>query len=270
MIDGNRIANSLQDRFGLPFIGGPDNEPNSTLLRVVGVPAPNDFGIRIVQGWRRVDATFEPAPFASGLLAALGREDPASRAAFMNIWKSFELVGTNVDLQVNGGRCTVAEIPDGTWTSFRIKCSRLAAQEDVQMAAEETASACLALLLALLPLEDDHPNPFQGQEEGEAIRTFGTRYERNPANRAAAIAVHGVRCSVCGFDFLSAYGELGRGFIEIHHTVPVSTMGGGYIVDPATEMVPLCANCHRMVHRESPPVAVDIMRAIVSRPGESQ
>ncbi|RMD59199.1 hypothetical protein D6833_11785 [Candidatus Parcubacteria bacterium] len=53
----------------------------------------------------------------------------------------------------------------------------------------------------------------------------------------------------CGFDFESVYGERGKGYIEVHHVVPISRLDGETLVDPEKDVVVLCANCHRMVHR---------------------
>ena len=58
-------------------------------------------------------------------------------------------------------------------------------------------------------------------------------------------------CVICGFDFYKTYGELGRGFIECHHTVPVSE----YAKNKGTKLKDLalvCSNCHRMLHRRRP------------------
>ncbi|GFN21937.1 HNH endonuclease [Thermanaeromonas sp. C210] len=74
-------------------------------------------------------------------------------------------------------------------------------------------------------------------------------YERDPELRRAAIRLHGTRCLACGFDFEEAYGERGRGYIEVHHLKPVSALGGPAAVDPRADLTVLCANCHRMVHR---------------------
>ena len=49
--------------------------------------------------------------------------------------------------------------------------------------------------------------------------------------------------------FEEVYGEVGRGFIEVHHIVPISERGGDYIVDPIRDLIPLCSNCHAMIHR---------------------
>lgn len=85
--------------------------------------------------------------------------------------------------------------------------------------------------------------------EGAARRYYGKRYERDPINRRRAIEIHGCICTVCGFDFEAVYGERGKGFIEIHHTKPLSDVEEEMEIDPRTDLVPICANCHRMIHR---------------------
>jgi 5-methylcytosine-specific restriction protein A len=56
-------------------------------------------------------------------------------------------------------------------------------------------------------------------------------------------------CEVCKFDFLARYGELGRGFIECHHIKPVSQLRPGQTTK-VSDLAVVCANCHRMLHRE--------------------
>lgn len=105
----------------------------------------------------------------------------------------------------------------------------------------------------LTPLMDDS---FLNIVEGQSISVKLTRYERNYKNRAEAIRIHGITCLSCGFNFNEFYGkELARNFIEIHHIKPVSQ--GEQIVNPKTDLVPLCANCHAMIHREkNPPMTI--------------
>ena len=74
-------------------------------------------------------------------------------------------------------------------------------------------------------------------------------YERNREAREICIAAHGCRCSVCGMDFEQMYGDIGRGFIHVHHIVPISTIGAEYKLDPVKDLVPVCPNCHAMLHR---------------------
>ncbi|WP_309472705.1 HNH endonuclease [Phaeobacter gallaeciensis] len=60
-----------------------------------------------------------------------------------------------------------------------------------------------------------------------------------------------LQCEACDFDFLEQYGERGEGFIECHHTKPVSDLQPGEKTK-LSELVLLCANCHRMVHAARP------------------
>jgi 5-methylcytosine-specific restriction enzyme A len=69
-----------------------------------------------------------------------------------------------------------------------------------------------------------------------------------------------LECEVCGFDFELTYGELGRGFAECHHTLPLSQAVGRRKVR-LSDLAILCANCHRMIHRTRPLMSVEEFRA---------
>ncbi len=75
-------------------------------------------------------------------------------------------------------------------------------------------------------------------------------YERNPKNRLLAIKEHGVIRKACGFDFEAVYGERGKEYIEIHHIQQLSELEEPAEINPRTDLIPLCANCHRMIHRK--------------------
>ena len=86
-------------------------------------------------------------------------------------------------------------------------------------------------------------------QEGSPKVCFSTTYERSKALREQAIAIHGTNCIACGFNFKSVYGEYGEGYIQVHHIFPVSEFDQPRLVNPGIELVPLCANCHAIVHR---------------------
>lgn len=85
--------------------------------------------------------------------------------------------------------------------------------------------------------------------EGAKRQVMVNGYERDQHARQQCIKIHGTACDVCGIDFGKIYGELGKGFIHVHHIVPIHTIGEGYQVNPATDLVPVCPNCHAMLHR---------------------
>ena len=79
--------------------------------------------------------------------------------------------------------------------------------------------------------------------------SFITKHERNTEARNKCIQAKGVKCVVCDFDFEKTYGELGKGFIHVHHINPISTKDGNYAINIENELVPVCPNCHAMLHR---------------------
>lgn len=102
-------------------------------------------------------------------------------------------------------------------------------------------------------------------QEGKIQYFFGKRYERIPENRRRAIEIHGSICSICGFDFEKIYGERGRGFIEIHHIKPLNLFSTEEYVNPETDLFPVCANCHRMIHRRSDSIlTIEEMKKIIN------
>jgi|LauGreDrversion4_2_1035121.scaffolds.fasta_scaffold281368_2 5-methylcytosine-specific restriction protein A len=71
-------------------------------------------------------------------------------------------------------------------------------------------------------------------------------------------------CQCCGFDFEVTYGARGKDFIECHHTKPVSELAVGEKTR-LTDLVLLCSNCHRIVHRKKPWLGIDELREIVQK-----
>lgn len=103
------------------------------------------------------------------------------------------------------------------------------------------------MVIAKLPTADD----YEGEEGGILVRLH-KRHERDPklvaAKRKAAILAGSLACEVCAFDFQAAYGEIGVGYIEVHHKKPVHSLNPGSKTK-MSDLALLCANCHRMVHR---------------------
>ena len=99
--------------------------------------------------------------------------------------------------------------------------------------------------------------------EGAVCRVSVNAYELNPEARKQCIEYYGARCFVCGFDFSEVYGEVGTGYIHVHHLRPLSDIGERYAVDPIADLRPVCPNCHAIVHRRIPPYSVEEVRAML-------
>ena len=86
--------------------------------------------------------------------------------------------------------------------------------------------------------------------EGLRKSVYVNVYERSSEARKKCIQIKGTTCVICGFDFEKIYGDLGKGFIHVHHIVPMSSTNGTYVVNPDTDLIPVCPNCHAMLHRK--------------------
>lgn len=97
---------------------------------------------------------------------------------------------------------------------------------------------------------DDYAGEIELPEESpesKRKKVYMNRYERDPKERRKCIERHGnkYKCIVCGFNFEDKYGEIGRGFIHVHHINPLSDKGK----DISENLIPVCPNCHAMLHR---------------------
>lgn len=117
---------------------------------------------------------------------------------------------------------------------------------------------------AVLP-EDD----LTEAQEGQLLTRLHRYRERNAAivkrKKASYLKQYGhLFCEVCGFDFQVSYGERGEGFIECHHTKPVSELVANETTK-LSDLVLLCANCHRMVHASRPWWTVEQLSVSISK-----
>lgn len=91
--------------------------------------------------------------------------------------------------------------------------------------------------------------------EGRLLVRRALARERDPKLRALKIKQvrrrgRPLQCEVCDFDFGRAYGDLGEGYIEVHHVTPLYVSGTRET--KLDDLACVCANCHRMCHRSRP------------------
>ena len=72
-------------------------------------------------------------------------------------------------------------------------------------------------------------------------------------------------CLVCGIDFGVLYGEEFSGKIAVHHRKPLYEIKEDYVVDPIKDLVPVCPNCHAMLHKKEPPYKVEELKEIINK-----
>jgi hypothetical protein len=97
-------------------------------------------------------------------------------------------------------------------------------------------------------------------EEGRRFTVSASAIERDPGARRECLREHGYRCSACDMSFNETYGPIGKEFIHVHHRVDLALIKGKVKIDPKVDLVPLCPNCHAMVHTEKPAMSVERLR----------
>jgi len=102
--------------------------------------------------------------------------------------------------------------------------------------------------------------------EGRARLVAHLVRERNQGLRRQAIQAalddqRRLACEVCSTEMENVYGEHGRGFIEVHHRVPLAQTGERHV--SIADLALVCPNCHRMLHRGQPLPTVELLSEII-------
>lgn len=94
-------------------------------------------------------------------------------------------------------------------------------------------------------------------EEGRRYEITTTAIERNPQAREICLKHYGHNCFICNFNFEERYGDIGKNYIHVHHRVDIHTKHEEYEINPIIDLIPLCPNCHAMVHTRRPSMSVE-------------
>lgn len=262
-MDENGLARALSSALSLPITAKSDARSGVTEFRLQGMSRPHGFSVIVTPLLSRIKAELRLDRLAADLLRVIGEASSDSWLQAAAISRAYESLGAKFQILVNGTSFEGLGSNDLSGSVKSFACTGSLMRKSVDDTSSDVfvvAEALFSFIICLLPLDVDQETPtelgsvdFSFAYEGKKYSVLANKYERSRANRAAAIAVHGSSCTVCQFSFDESYGDLARGYVEVHHLLPVSSMGGARPVDPVTELVPLCANCHRMAHRRWPP-----------------
>jgi 5-methylcytosine-specific restriction enzyme A len=111
------------------------------------------------------------------------------------------------------------------------------------------------------------PDFIEEASEGRLLTKVHVTRERNQSiikrkKKSVLKETGSLKCEVCSFDFKQVYGELGEGFAECHHVKPVSQLKPNETTK-IKDLAILCANCHRMIHRERPWKTIEELKALL-------
>lgn len=270
-IEPEQVCKALEDRYGVGLKAEERNSSSgqSVSLEPADVPASHSFRCELTLGWRSVEISVNFGAYSRELVGAMGRSETRQQEAFRAFLRAIEEGGGVVFFWLNGNEENWRDgaIWSLTWQTLLLDVARRPFAPDdesepgVLTAVLPWASRTLGAVLSLVPLEPEDDN---ARREGAIREVLAKRYERDPINRSLCIEMHGAVCMACGFDFGSAYGEAAAGYIEVHHVNQLADGAGEeVIINPATDLVPLCGNCHAVAHLRKPPFSVGELREML-------
>lgn len=274
-IDPHWAGEFLVERYKVDLTVRTSKE--GTYVRPSDFPVGRGFAIRITSGWRRISAEFIPENLSGSVMEVMAQATQDRQASFKALVAFYVSRGLEIQMYLNG---TPIDLPGEKswptdWKSVRFTMTKHSIIPE-ELGAEELgklgvkiAGYLLSIILSLLLTEEFTKDDANGLPEGAVVRVEVNRYERSSTNRAACILIHGCSCQVCGFAFETTYGSIGKDFIHVHHVIPVSQLGPDYVIDPQKDLVPVCPNCHAMLHRKEPPYTVDELRELITGNGDS-
>ncbi len=163
------------------------------------------------------------------------------------------------------GMSSASELDRAIWDEFGSKPDELH-----QIAGQITDFISAGDVSSFTPSAPDSDDLTEATEGAIVTRQHQVR-ERNSKivkeKKAEARAADPLlRCEACQVSFAETYGEHGDGYIECHHTLPVSQLAPGQRTKKA-DLALVCANCHRMIHRHKPWLSIAELRKLLTLSG---
>ncbi|MCI6242363.1 MAG: HNH endonuclease [Agathobacter sp.] len=264
------IKRDLEKKYDIPFSVNYKKEYNDPIYIIVPENELEElFEVRLSFRQNiRLIIEIQPQKYAAGMIDDIQHAGMEKRVVFLKYLDLFMEKKAKVEVYINQQSRDMRKPSswDGDWEKFGIRATRIMAGEmenDTQVStAVEWAGISVGMMLALLNVESSDVKE-KRYLEGGVQKALVNKYERNPANRELCLAVNGYLCKICGFDFEQVYGGLGHHFIHVHHIKKVSSYENQYYLDPTTDLIPVCPNCHAMLHRVDPPMDPEELRHLM-------
>lgn len=253
------IKNELESTYDLPFRVTASSENNEIEYFIFPEnPGQELFGIRVtIRNGIRLIMDFIPEKYSANFIRSLAVAPLSGKQLFINYANLMKSQGAKVSVRINESELCMdsSELWPPLWNSCTIRINKIVVndvQNDPVLIISQWSKLFIGMILSLASVvsTDDID---QGYAEGHKSTATTNRYERNRLNRNLCLIANGYSCKICGFNFEQKYGVIGHNFIHVHHIVPVSQLGENYIINPREDLIPVCPNCHAMLHRKDPP-----------------
>lgn len=258
-----RVATSLGVRIGRRILSGTSGFDHE--VRLLDIAAPYGFVLNLGDDYLSWIVRLEMDNSSAPLIRLMGQNSKLRSETFSALRKVITERNDRVEFRVNGKTLENLD-SEGDWESIRFEATRnyVHPEECFNSFGELLLDSLSTILCLVINQEewvessDDPSSKFEGERHSVVL----SKPERNRYNRAICLQFHGFACFGCGLKMDEIYGPIGSGVIHVHHLVPLSDLDGPVRVDPISDLVPLCPNCHNIVHRVVPPLSIAKLRAL--------
>lgn len=268
------IKSELESCFGVGFEINykrlPDRE--EIISKPVDFIKNKGFSIISTVRWLNLDSELKFDHFAGDIMEDIMKNHLDKVGIMIDSLKLMVQENEALNLSADIGGIPISEVSgefDLTKLNIKIESNNLdLSNHPAEKYIVEHQKIILGLILLLFDLEEVVPGEnrdIEGMPEGGKIKVEINKYERNRINRQTCLNYHGYNCKVCGFNFESYYGNIGVNYIHVHHLKPVSSIGADYKINPLRDLVPICPNCHSMIHRSNPPYSVSALKRTLKK-----
>ena len=240
-----------------------------------GIEETDGFKIFSLVRWKSVITQLAFGPYSLPFIHEIQNPSLEKRTLSQSFANACVRKGYKLKFQINGKDITVDKNQEwpSVWKSFILELqSNLFDTDNEEITTDVIIFEQQTVLGIVLSLTDGNEmfdkeisQEFEKLPEGAKTLVEVNKYERNKKNRTACINFYGPICAVCEMDFEKKYGKLGKGFIHVHHKIPVSQIGKNYLIDPISDLIPVCPNCHYMLHKKDIPYTVDELKLMIKK-----
>lgn len=271
--NSNLIKKKLEDTYDIPFTVTEGKKFDDPWYDIKPAGSNKElFDIHVeFKNKIRIIMEIKPEEYAAFSIQDMSRANEEKKRLFS---KYAELIGqkkARMDFYINDSKKDPKDYsnwPD-EWNNYRCRISKSpVVKEGEEFDLADTianwTSIAVGMFLSLLNvIQIEDTQDAQLMPEGGQSKVLINKYERNPINRELCLSANGYTCKICGFDFEMFYGHIGEHFIHVHHIVQVSEIKHEYMIDPVHELIPVCPNCHSMLHRVNPPLKPEELREMI-------
>ncbi|EPJ56196.1 MAG: hypothetical protein OFPI_00870 [Osedax symbiont Rs2] len=208
------------------------------------------FSIRLL-GLKRHKVSLKFGSYAGPCVEHIINE--ATPEAILTANAFIEQLSDSWDVEINGAPCNRDWIISNDFNiEVTLKTNDQNNIESITQSVQLVMLPLIAVMAELIGYEEVEQLNDAGDFEGRISEALITKRERSSRNRLLCISIHGEHCGVCKYDLKQRYGIDIGSILEVHHIEPLSEVDALKQYNPRTDLIPLCPNCHRAIHKRKP------------------